>query len=105
MAYFGIGWSGEGGAAARWFTRQRLALPVRYHVEQEGVRLARIEKRQNVGVLEVRRGFDLCQESLGSDHRSQLGLQDLKRDVAVVLQVFGPLDGGHPAFTSSRFMA
>lgn len=36
-----------------------LALHIGHHVEQERVRLARIEERQDVRVLEIRRGLDL----------------------------------------------
>jgi len=38
-----------------------------------GVCLARIEQRQDVRVLEVGRGFDLGQESLGPRDRGQFG--------------------------------
>ena len=37
------------------------------------------------------------QESLGTDHGIKLGLQDLDRDLEIVLQVLGEMHGRHPA--------
>ena len=72
---------------------------VRHHVEQEAVGFARVVERKDVGMLEVRRRLDLCQETLGTDHGGQLGFEDLERDLAFVLEVVGQVDGGHAAFT------
>ncbi len=38
-------------------------------------------------VSQVRRRLDLGQETLGSDHGCEFGLQDLQRDLALVLKV------------------
>ena len=54
-------------------------------------------QRQDVRVLEVGGGLDLAQEPLGADDRGQLGPQHLDRDLAVVLEVLGEVDGGHAA--------
>jgi hypothetical protein len=40
-------------------------------------------------MLQVGGRLDLGQESLGTDHHRQLGLQDLQGDPALVLQVLG----------------
>ena len=40
---------------------------------------------------------DLPHEAVAADHGGELGLQDLEGDLAVVLEVFGELDGGHAA--------
>ena len=48
-------------------------------------------------MLQRRRGLDLDDEPLGTENRGQLGLEDLQRDVAVVLEVRGEIDRGHPA--------
>ena len=40
---------------------------------------------------------DLGKEPLPAQHCGQLGLQHLERDVAIVLEVVGEEDGGHPA--------
>ena len=48
-------------------------------------------------MLEIGRDLDLGQEALGPDHRGQLRLQDLERDLSVVLDVVGEVDGSHPA--------
>ena len=50
-----------------------------------------------MGVLQAGGGLDLALEALGAEGRAQLGPQDLQRDPAVVLQVFGEVDRGHPA--------
>ncbi len=46
-------------------------------------------ERQDVGMLEVRRGLDLSQEPLGTDDCCEFGLQDLQRDLALVLDWVG----------------
>ena len=48
-------------------------------------------------MLERRGGLDLLDEPLGAEHGGELGLQDLDRDLAVVLEVLGQVDRGHPA--------
>ena len=45
-------------------------------------------------MLEIRGDLDLGQEPFGS----QLGFQDLQRDLAFVLDIVGQVDGSHPAF-------
>ncbi len=62
-----------------------------HDVIEERIRFARIEQRQNVGVLEVGRDLDLFEKSL----RGQLGPQHLHRDLAVVFEVLSEVDGGH----------
>ncbi len=76
---------------------ERLAFHERHDVEKEAVRLTRIEQRQDVWMLEVRRRLDFGQESLCTYNCSQLGLQDLQRDLALVLEVIGQVDRGHAA--------
>ena len=43
--------------------------------------------------------LDLLQEPLGAQHGGELGMQDLERDPAAVPNVFGEVDGRHPALT------
>ena len=50
-------------------------------------------------MLQVGRDLDLGQEPLDAEHRAQLGIQDLERDLAVVAHVAGEVDGRHPAAT------
>jgi len=40
--------------------------------------------------------FDLSQEAFGPERGRELGVEDLERDRAVVLQVLGEEDRGHP---------
>ena len=49
------------------------------------------------GWVELGGGLDLAQEPVGAEGGRQLGPQDLERDLAVVLEVAGEVDGGHPA--------
>jgi hypothetical protein len=78
---------------------ERLSLYVRHHVEEEGIRLARVEQRQNVRVLKIGGRLDLGEKTLGADDGAQFGFQDLDRDLAVVPQVIRQVDGGHAALT------
>ena len=48
-------------------------------------------------MLQVGRGLDLGQEPLGADHGGELGAEHLERDLAVVAEVLGQVDGGHAA--------
>ena len=48
-------------------------------------------------MLEIGGELDLGQEPLGPDHGGQLGAQDFQSDAPVVADVFGEVDGRHPA--------
>jgi hypothetical protein len=48
-------------------------------------------------MLETRRGPDFAEETVGSDHRGQRGLEHLHRDLAPVLQIGGEIHGRHAA--------
>jgi hypothetical protein len=76
---------------------QRFAFHVGHDVEDGPVYLSRIVQRQDVGVLQVRRGLDLLQESLGADHRRELGPQHLEGNPAVVPDVVRQVHGSHAA--------
>ncbi len=54
-------------------------------------------------VLEARRGLDFMDETLGAEHGGEFGAQDLYGDLALVLEVLGEVDGGHPAFAEAAF--
>jgi hypothetical protein len=49
-------------------------------------------------MLQVGRRLDLGQEALSSDDGSQLRLENLEGDLALVPQVIGEIDGRHAAF-------
>ena len=83
-------------------SRSDLALDEGHDVEQEAVGLARVEQRQDVGMLEIGGDLDLGQEALGADDGGELGAEHLDRDVAVVAQVVGEVDRRHAAAPSSR---
>jgi hypothetical protein len=46
--------------------------------------------------VEAGGGLDLLDEALGAKHGGQLRLEDLEGDLAVVPEVLGQVDGGHP---------
>ena len=48
-------------------------------------------------MLEIGRGLDFGQEPLSTDDRSQLWLQNLERDLALVPKVVSEVDRRHPA--------
>jgi hypothetical protein len=52
-------------------------------------------------MLEISGDSDLLEESLGAQHRSELGVQNLDRDFAIMLLVVREIDGGHP--TTAQF--
>ena len=45
--------------------------------------------------------LDLAQEALGTDGSGQIRVQDLDRDLAVVLEILGEKHHGHAAATNS----
>ena len=76
---------------------QRLALDEGHDVEEVAVGLARVEQRKDVRVLQIGGELDLGEEPLGPDDGGQLGPEHLEGDPAVVAEVLGQIDGGHPA--------
>jgi hypothetical protein len=76
---------------------ERFALDIGHDVIEEAVGLTGIEQRQDVRVLQLGGGGDLLHEPLGAEDGSQLGFQDLDRDLAIVLQVLGEVHRGHAA--------
>ena len=76
---------------------QCLAVDERHDVEEEAVRGTRIEERENVRVLQRRRGLDLDDEPFGAEDGGELGLQHLQRDVAIMLYIVREVDRGHAA--------
>ena len=76
---------------------QRFARDERHDVEEQPVGFARVEQRQDVRMLQLRRRLDLGEESLGAEGRGELGMQDLDRDVAIVPEVAREIDRRHSA--------
>ncbi len=52
-------------------------------------------------VLQACGGLDLLHEAVGAEHGGQLRFQDLEGNLAIVFEVFGEIDGRHPAFTEA----
>jgi hypothetical protein len=76
---------------------ERFALDERHREPEASGRLAGVEDRQDVGMLEPRGEPDLSEEALGPERVRQLGMEHLERHRAVVLEVAGEEDGGHAA--------
>src|SRR5918994_1634365 len=78
---------------------QGLPFHERHDIVQKAIRRARVEQRQNVRVLEMGDDPDLTEESLGTQRGGELGAEDFERDLAIVAQVAGEVDGGHAALS------
>lgn len=76
---------------------ERSAVDEGHDVVEEALRFTRIDEGQNVRVLQPGRDLHFSEETLVAERRRQLGVQDLDRHRAVVLEVFGQVDGCHPA--------
>ena len=81
---------GESGA-------QRLALDVWHDVVEDPGRLTRVVQREDVGVLELSRKFDLAEEALGAKRGGELRAEYLEGNQTLVSQVPREIDRGHPA--------
>src|SRR5439155_9409224 len=75
---------------------QRFPFRVGHDVVEESGCLSRVVQRQDVGVVEAGRGFDLAQKAVWTQGRRKLGLQNLDSDRAMVLEVCGEVDCRHP---------
>lgn len=76
---------------------QRLARDHGHHIVEEAVGLSRIEQRQNMGVLESRRGSDLGEKAFGAQHGAEVVVEHLDGHVARMAEVLGEIDRGHAA--------
>jgi hypothetical protein len=72
-----------------------IAVDQRHDVVQQISDRSRVIERQNVRVLKLGGDTNFPQESVGSDHRRQLGPQHLHRHFAIVLHVGRAKDDGH----------
>src|SRR5207249_3415400 len=79
------------------FRAERLSFDVRHHVEEQPFSFARIEERKQIRVLEIRGDLDFRQEALDTEHRTELRIQDLERNSAIVLDVAREIHGRHAA--------
>jgi hypothetical protein len=75
---------------------ERLACDIRHHVIQEARRFAGVVKRQDVGMREACRNLDFPQKPVAAEQSGKVGLQNLDRHPAVVLDVVGEIDRRHP---------
>ena len=82
---------------------ERFALDVGHDVEDRAIYPARVEQRQDVGVLQVGGGLDFLEEPLGPDQGRELGKQDLDGDFAIVAGIVGEKYRGHAAAAQLAF--
>ena len=75
----------------------RLALDVGHDVVQQPVGTAGVEQREDVRMLQGRRGLDLDDEPLSAEDRGQFRFENLDRDLAVVLEIVREIDRRHAA--------
>src|SRR5947208_2142534 len=78
-------------------TRAMIACDERHHVEQDAVRFAAVEEREEIRMLKVRRDADFAQKALDAEHRAELGVEHLDGDTPLVAEIAGEVDGRHPA--------
>src|SRR5438132_9408103 len=57
---------------------ERLPLDERHYIEEQPVRLAGVEQRKEVRVLEVGGDADLAQKAFDAEHRAQLRVEHLQ---------------------------
>ena len=58
----------------------------------------RVENRQDVWMRQAGGCLDLLQEPLGAQHGREFRLQDLKRHLSLVPEIFGEIDRRYAAF-------
>ncbi len=76
---------------------QRVALDVGHDVVEEAVGLARVVQREDMGVGQVGGDFDFTEEPFWTERGSEVGPENLDRDLPVVAQVVGQVHRGHAA--------
>ena len=64
---------------------------------EHAVHVTGVEKRHDVGMVELRRDLDLLEEPTDRNRRGQLRPQHLDGNAPIVLHVLGQIDGCHPA--------
>jgi hypothetical protein len=74
---------------------QRPLFHVRHDIVQESVGGARVEDRQDVGMGELSGQLDLAKEAVGTEGLTEFGLENLDRDLSLVLTVAGEHDHRH----------
>ena len=76
---------------------QRLTGNHGHHVVEQAVGITAVEQRQDVRVLQPRRRLDFGEEAIAAECSTEIGVQHLDGDVAVVLEIMREIHGGHPA--------
>src|SRR5690349_15897085 len=75
---------------------ETLAFDERRYVEQQAIGGARVEQRQQIGVLQTCCNADLTQKPLDTKYGTEIVIENLERDFAVVTEVACEVDSRHP---------
>ena len=78
---------------------ERFALHVRHHVVQQSVRTTAVKQGKDVRMLQVRGELYLLEKALRPEDRGELRMQQLDRDLAMVLQILREIHRRHPTRT------
>ena len=81
---------------------QGLSRDVRHDIVQ-ATGIAAVEERKDVRMLKASRRLDFGEEPFGADRRSELRVEDLDRDVAIVPQIARKIDRRHAAAAELTF--
>src|SRR5687768_6399046 len=76
---------------------KRFTFHIRHYVVEQSIRVAGIEQRQDVRMVEPRGELYLAQETVGPKRSRQIRMQHLEGDDALVLPVLREIDGRHAA--------
>jgi hypothetical protein len=71
---------------------QRFAVDERHDVEERAAHLSRIEERKNIRMLEIGRDANLGEKTLGAEHGTDLGIENLERYRAMVSEIAREVD-------------
>src|SRR5215210_2096684 len=74
-------------ALALQTSAERLSLHVRHHIVQQPIRVSGIQQREDMRMLQLGGRLDLAEETLTSQRRRQLRMQDLDGYVAIMFDV------------------
>ena len=77
---------------------QRFAGDERHHIVEQSLGGSAVEQWEDMRVLEARGGPDLRQKAIGPECGAEIRVEDLDRDIAIVLAIVCEVDGGHATF-------
>ena len=79
------------------------AFNVRHHIEHEAVCGSGIVEQKDIGVLQVRCGANLGQETFGTEYDAKFRMQHVECNASLVLEIVGKIHRGHSAVTDLAY--